>query len=512
MKTIELRQLDAEGLLAIDSDYVLDLSLMELQTIQAFFEQEDRVATMVELKVFSHFWSDRCAQKVFQGKIDYVDAAGASAQIDSLLQEYVLAVNEKINKPDLVAGLTEALPTAFYDVTLEMLVADLGLKGGVENGRLHLYYDGKLATDIDATLMRTGYQLPHMQAHWQPQAKPQKRTDYNQQLKETLLKILAEPRPKNKIRLISDNNPDEEQIAAHESIRVHNDAFDPYKLAWAMVDEAMCNLVVAGADPEQVVIAEGYGWRNVDVPAALGALIRCVQGCAEAATAYDIPFVGSKGLMDGREENGRSRNTLHLTTTVIQSQNSPTITPALKNAGDFLFVVGDTRAELGDSHFSKIGAIAREGNHNYPEPAHDPFARILALYQAIQAGLVQACLPCGAGGVATAMAEMCLAGDIGLEVQLMRIPRDWHANYSADEVILFSESLTRFLVEIHPDNEAAFRALFKDVPHECVGIVGGDGLRINGRIGQPLLSASLEELRNENLITRPFVVTASAVF
>lgn len=492
MKMCDLRPLTDDDLLAFNEEYVLDLSLAELQTVQTFFREEDREATMVEVKVFAHFWSDRCAQKVFQGVIDYEDASGNVQQIDSLLQQYLLATNGKINKPDLIARLKDEAPTAFYDVTLAMLVEDLGLKGGVENGRLHLYYDGKLAADIDADLMRTGYQLPYLSAKWQPRPKPQTRTEYNQELKETLLKLLAQPRSRDKIRV-----HDEQQISSHEAIRIHNDAFDSYKLAWAMVDEAMCNLVVAGADPGQVVISEGYGWRNVDVPKDLGTLVRCVQGCAEAMVAYGTPFVGSKGLMDGREENGRSHNTLHLTATAVQSKNAAAASPALKSAGDFLFVVGDTRAELGDSHFSRIGAIAREGNHNYPEPAYKPMMRVQALHQAMQAGLVQACLPCGAGGIATAMAEMCVAGDMGLEAQLMRIPRDWHANYSADEVILFSESLTRFLVEIHPDDEAAFRTILKDVPHECVGVVGGDGLRINGRIGQPLLSASLEEMKGD---------------
>jgi phosphoribosylformylglycinamidine synthase len=121
-------------------------------------------------------------------------------------------------------------------------------------------------------------------------------------------------------------------------------------------------------------------------------------------------------------------------------------------------------------------------------------ARLKALHTAIRAGLVQACHDCSEGGIAVAMAEMCLAGGLGLEAQLMRIPRDWHANYSADEVILFSESLTRFLVEVHPDDEAAFRQILGAVPHECVGVIGGNVLRINGRTGEPLLTATVTEL------------------
>ena len=89
---------------------------------------------------------------------------------------------------------------------------------------------------------------------------------------------------------------------------------------------------------------------------------------------------------------------------------------------------------------------------------------------------------------------MCIAGGVGVEAQLMRIPRDWHASYSADEVILFAESLTRFLVEVRPEDEAAFRKVMGDVPHECVGVVGGEMLRINGRLGEPLLTVTVAEM------------------
>ena len=74
------------------------------------------------------------------------------------------------------------------------------------------------------------------------------------------------------------------------------------------------------------------------------------------------------------------------------------VTMDLKRAGDFLFVVGDTRAELGGSHFSLVGAIAAEGNYNPPGPAFRPLARLKALHKAIRAGLA-AGLPwlCGGG-------------------------------------------------------------------------------------------------------------------
>jgi phosphoribosylformylglycinamidine synthase len=270
-------------------------------------------------------------------------------------------------------------------------------------------------------------------------------------------------------------------------------------MAWAAIDEALRNVVAVGADPEQVSILDNFCWGNPNLPDRLGALVRCSQGCYDAALAYETPFISGKDSLNNEYMGADGRKhaipgTLLISAMGIVPDVTKTVPMDLKQAGNFLFVVGDTRAELGGSHFSLVGATATEGNYNPPEPAHQPLARLKALHQAIQAGLVQACHDCSEGGIAVAMAEMCLAGSVGVEAQVMRIPRDWHANYSADEVILFSESLTRFLVEIHPEDEAAFRAMMADVPHECVGVVGGEVLQVNGRTGEPLFTATVTEL------------------
>jgi phosphoribosylformylglycinamidine synthase len=124
----------------------------------------------------------------------------------------------------------------------------------------------------------------------------------------------------------------------------------------------------------------------------------------------------------------------------------------------------------------------------------DSLTRLRLLHQAIQAGLVQACHDCAEGGAAVALAEMCIAGRIGAELQLIHVPRDWHAAYSQDEVVLFAESLSRFLVEVRPEDAPRFRELLADVPHECVAVVGGDRLVVNGRTGAPILNLTVAEM------------------
>ena len=75
------------------------------------------------------------------------------------------------------------------------------------------------------------------------------------------------------------------------------------------------------------------------------------------------------------------------------------------------------------------------------------------LHEAIQRGLICSCHDVSEGGLAAAVAEMALAGDVGADLTGVRPT----SAEKAEEIILFSESATRFVVEVAPANEAAFR-------------------------------------------------------
>ncbi len=122
----------------------------------------------------------------------------------------------------------------------------------------------------------------------------------------------------------------------------------------------------------------------------------------------------------------------------------------LKQAGNFLVAVGETGAELGGSHYGMVGGAIQPQHQTVPKPVLNALSHYRKLHQAMHAGLVQACHDCSEGGLAVALAEMCLAGGVGAEVKLMSVPRDPYWSYSADEAILFSESNGRFLIEVRP--------------------------------------------------------------
>jgi phosphoribosylformylglycinamidine synthase len=116
----------------------------------------------------------------------------------------------------------------------------------------------------------------------------------------------------------------------------------------------------------------------------------------------------------------------------------------LKREGDFLYVVGETRDEFGGGHFNLLNGIS---GGTVPQPVPDAMKTLRALHQAIKRRLVCACHDCSEGGIAVALAEMCIGGRLGAVAVL---PDGF------DPKLLFSESQTRFIVEVTPDDHEAF--------------------------------------------------------
>jgi phosphoribosylformylglycinamidine synthase len=167
----------------------------------------------------------------------------------------------------------------------------------------------------------------------------------------------------------------------------------------------------------------------------------------------------------------------------------------LKEAGNFLYQVGLTRDELGGSHFALVQSLS---GGRVPQVDASQAKRIFtALHGAISKGLVRACHDLSEGGLAAAAAEMAFAGGLGARLFLAQVPyeieldaqaqadaremaaqmpdaEDFHplcALPEATAILLFSESNTRFLCEVRPEDQQAFEQALAEVPHALVGEV-----------------------------------------
>lgn len=268
---------------------------------------------------------------------------------------------------------------------------------------------------------------------------------------------------------------------------------DPYRMAAAAIDEALRNVVAVGGDPTRTAILDNFCWGNIHDPAILGALVRAAEACRDVAIAYGTPFISGKDSLKNTflGPSGERRNIPH---TLLVSAIAPVadvrrcVTMDLKRPGHLIYLVGVTREELGGSHYH---LVTGQAGGNTPMVDVELAPRLLAaVHQVIQEGLIRSCHDLSEGGLAVAIAEMAFAGNVGAEI-------DSASQLGLrDEVWLFSESTTRFLVEVAPEHSAAFEQIFAGLPCRQIGLTTAEPwLQIRGSDGKWLISAHLDELR-----------------
>jgi phosphoribosylformylglycinamidine synthase len=163
----------------------------------------------------------------------------------------------------------------------------------------------------------------------------------------------------------------------------------------------------------------------------------------------------------------------------------------LKAPGNLLYIVGDTYNELGGSEYYKLkGYLGASVPKVKGAKAKRTFR---AVTDAIDVGLVKSCHDLSEGGLAVAAAEMAFAGGFGLELDLTKVPgKDLVRN----DFVLFSESNSRFLIEVSEGDRAGFEGLMKGKGCALIGKVTKEAtLWIQGLNGTTVVDASIEMLR-----------------
>jgi phosphoribosylformylglycinamidine synthase subunit PurSL len=405
------------------------------------------------------------------------------------------------------------------------------------DGRLRVRYDGQLAADMDMDFVHDGWPRPCLQAEWSPPAFPEPDITPPTDLTPILLRLLAHPDVASKEPVIrrydhevrgatvikplvgvEADGPSDAPVlrplrcrgVAHATTREtkgwqgmalgcginpHFGRLDPYAMAWAVVDEAVRNVVCVGADPDRIALLDNFCWGNPALPDRLGGLVRASQGCHDAALAYGAPFISGKDSLNNEyvDPQGEKRAippTLLISSLGIVPDVRRAVTMDLKDAGNLLYVVGKTRAELGASLYYRLHGGLGSG---VPAPVPDGVETMRALHRAMRDGLVRACHDMSEGGLAVAAAEMAFAGRLGLELELASLPRT--SDVETDAVALFAESNARFLVEVAPDDAAAFEEALAGRPVARLGRVTKDGvLRVRGLQGDVVIECPIDDL------------------
>lgn len=242
---------------------------------------------------------------------------------------------------------------------------------------------------------------------------------------------------------------------------------DPYAMAVSAIDEAVRNAVAVGADPDRIALLDNFCWGNPTYPDRLGSLVRACQGCYDGAVAYGAPFISGKDSLYNEFEGQAIPGTLLISALGLVPDYQHRVTSALQEADNLLFLVGETRAEFGGS---LLYALLECSGGNSPTIPQEPLERYRCLHLAIGRNLIQSCHDLSEGGLAVALAEMAIAGRLGVFVTLST---DAFSPLGAAE-LLFSESNGRLLLEVKPEDAESVRQLFQSVALLEIGRVSSD--------------------------------------
>jgi phosphoribosylformylglycinamidine synthase len=116
--------------------------------------------------------------------------------------------------------------------------------------------------------------------------------------------------------------------------------------------------------------------------------------------------------------------------------------------------VGRVAVEFGGSHYAMVHDIPLASSGVVPAPDPDAPQRYRRLHAAIADSRVQSCHDVSHGGLAVTLAEMCIAGRLGANVDALP--------HQDPTVALFSESAGRFVCEVAPRNLRWFLDLMGD--------------------------------------------------
>jgi phosphoribosylformylglycinamidine synthase II len=265
---------------------------------------------------------------------------------------------------------------------------------------------------------------------------------------------------------------------------------DPYWMAASSIDEAIRNNVAVGG--RRVSLLDNFTWGNPEKPDRLGSLVRACRACYDFAKGFQTPFISGKDSLYNESPLGPVTPTLLITAIGVIPDIRKAVSMELKKPGNPIYLVGKTYPELGGSKYYQLkGFIGK----TVPKVRIEQAKKTMDLVtKAIDSGYIKSCHDLSDGGLAVAIAEMTLSSRYGAELQLKNVPRA--KEIRRNDFLLFSETNSRFLVEVSQKWNEDFKALMKDCTFAEIGTVKKEEtLSSYGLDGKKVVYAELSELR-----------------
>jgi phosphoribosylformylglycinamidine synthase II len=265
---------------------------------------------------------------------------------------------------------------------------------------------------------------------------------------------------------------------------------DPHWMAASSIDEALRNNTAVGG--RRVALLDNFTWGNPGKSDRLGSLVRACQACYDFAKGFGTPFISGKDSLYNESPLGPVTPTLLITAVGIIPDVRKAVSMELKEPRNLIYIVGQTYPELGGSEYYRLKGFVGK---TVPEVRVKQAKKIMAgIRRAIDSGCIKSCHDLSEGGLAVAAAEMSFGGGFGIELHLKNVPIA--GKIRRNDFVLFSESNSRFLIEVSEKHRADFKALMNDnVCSEIGRVVKSRHFSVYGLSGRKEVDIGLEDLR-----------------
>ena len=431
--------------------------------------------------------------------------------------------------------MTTAVPPEkideFLDMSEKMGVESTVLGRFTDSGYFHCLYDGKTVAWLEMDFLHNGVPRLELDAVWERPVYDEEPFDEPSDLGVVLEEILSrynvcskeyvvrqydhEVQGGSVIKPLTGAENDGPSDAA--VVRPDLDAFDgivvshgicprysdldTYNMAACAVDEAVRNAVAVGADPGRMAGLDNFCWcdpvqseKTPDGRYKLAQLVRANRALYDICTTYGVPCISGKDSMKNDANIGGKK--ISIPPTLLYSVVArigdvrKAVTMDAKNAGDAVYVLGMTFNELGASEY--LASMGRKGGSVPSVNPEEAVKRYHRLSGAIKLGIVASCHDCSDGGLAVALAETAFSGNLGMDIDLDMVPSE---GVERTDVLLFSESQSRFVVTVRPEDVEKFEGQMAGTVFARVGdVVDGHELSFF-KDGNKLFSRDIKELK-----------------
>lgn len=404
-----------------------------------------------------------------------------------------------------------------------------------DSGKFHVTYGDRTVAYLDMEFLHDGMPQLELEARWKRPVHEERDLDQPDDLEEVFEHMLARLNvcsKENKIRqydhevkglsvvkpLVGKDRdvPSDatvsfleygsmEGLAVAAGVNPHYSDIDTYHMAASAIDEAIRRIIAVGGKPPSEDVPfyalDNFCW-NISDPDTdhfeLAQLVRANMALADYCEAFEVPCISGKDSMRNVWKVKDTGELIRIPPTLLFSARakigdvSKVVTMDVKKPGDLVYVVGATKDELGGSeYYSYLGERLfgeRYIGNSVPTVDAESAKEIYrSMSEATERELVHSIHTPTIGGLGVALAKSAFAGGYGMDVDLRKVPYDSESEggKNRDDYVLFSQSNSRFVVTVPPENREAFEEVMDDNVYAQIGKVTVDNrLRIMGLQGK----------------------------